>query len=84
MIYHFKTYIWLGTFRYNCTRGQLNNKGGEELHEINQSQDKTEIGKEIIWEQWTDILWSQSLEHEIVLQHEKVTCIKYLYWNLFQ
>ena len=27
-------YIWLGTFRYNCTRGELNNEGGGELHEI--------------------------------------------------
>ena len=49
IIFHIKTYTWLGTFRYNCIRGQLNNKGGGELHEIKQSQDKTEIGKEIIW-----------------------------------
>ena len=45
---HFKIYIRLGTFRYNCTLGQLNNKGGGELHEIKQSRDKTEIGKVII------------------------------------
>ena len=31
---YFKTYIWLATIRYNCTRGQLDNKGGEELNEI--------------------------------------------------
>ena len=44
-------YIWLGTFRYNCTRCQLNNEGGGggELHEIKWSRDKTKIGKEIIW-----------------------------------
>ena len=48
MIYQFKTYIRLRTFRNNCTRGQLNNKGGEELHEIKQSRGKAEIGKEII------------------------------------
>ena len=34
------------TFRYNCTWGQLNNKGGGELHEIKRRQNKTEIGKE--------------------------------------
>ena len=28
IIFHFKTYIRLGTFRYNCVRGQLNNEGG--------------------------------------------------------
>ena len=33
-------------FRYNCNPGQLNKEGGGELHEIKQSQDKTEIGKE--------------------------------------
>ena len=49
MTYHFKTYIWLGTFRYNCTEGQLNNEGGGELHETKQSQDKTKVGAEIIW-----------------------------------
>ena len=32
-------------FRYNCARGQLNNEGRGELHEIKRSQDKTEIGK---------------------------------------
>ena len=42
-------YILLGTFRYNCTRGQSNNEGGEELHEIKRRQDKREIGKEIMW-----------------------------------
>ena len=36
---HFKTYIWLGTFRYNCTWVQL----------IKRSRDKTKIDKEIIW-----------------------------------
>ena len=49
IIFPFKTYTWLGTFRYNCIRGQLNNEGGGELHEIKQSRDKTEICKEIIW-----------------------------------
>ena len=48
-MYHFKTYTWLGAFRYNCKRIQLNNEGGGELHEINRSRDKTEIGKEITW-----------------------------------
>ena len=33
IILHFKTYIWLGTFRCNCIWGQLNNEGGGELHE---------------------------------------------------
>ena len=28
-----KTYILLGTFGYNCTRGQSNNEGGKQLHE---------------------------------------------------
>ena len=41
--------IWLGTFGYNCRKGQLNNKGGGELHKIKWSQNKTEIAKEIIW-----------------------------------
>ena len=45
---HFKMYIRSGTFRYNCTLGQLNNNGGGEFHEIKQSRDKTEIGKLII------------------------------------
>ena len=40
--------IWLRTFRYNCSRGQLNNEGRRELHEIKQSRDKTEADKEII------------------------------------
>ena len=48
MIYHFKMYICLVTFIYNCTRGQLNNEGGGELHEIKWSRDKSKIGKEII------------------------------------
>ena len=39
MIYHFKTYIWLKAFTYNCTRGQLYNKRGGELYVIKQSQD---------------------------------------------
>ena len=47
--YHFKTYIWLGVFRYNCTQGQLNNEGEGEHHETKQSRDKTKIGAEIIW-----------------------------------
>ena len=47
--YHFKTYIWLGTFRYNCTQGQLYNEGEGELHETNQSREKTKVGAEIIW-----------------------------------
>ena len=38
-------YIWLETFRYNSTRGQLNSKGGEELHEIKRSRDKIEADK---------------------------------------
>ena len=41
-------YIWLGNFRYNCKRGQLNNEGRGELQEIKQSRDKTKIGKEIM------------------------------------
>ena len=32
----------------NCTRGQLNNEVGGELHEIKRSLGKNEIGKEII------------------------------------
>ena len=47
-INHFNIYIWLETFRYYCTWGQLNNEEGGELHEIKQSWDKMEIGKEII------------------------------------
>ena len=42
-------YIWLGTFRYNCTRGQLNNEGGRKFHQMQQSRNKTETDKEIIW-----------------------------------
>ena len=42
-------HIWLETFRYYCTWGQLNNEEGGEFHEIKQSWDKMEIGKEIIW-----------------------------------
>ena len=39
-------YMWLGTFRYNyCTQGQLNNEGGEELHETKRSRDKTTMDK---------------------------------------
>ena len=41
--------IWLGTFRYNCTRGQLNNEERGELNKIRRSWDKTKIEKEIIW-----------------------------------
>ena len=40
--------IRLGTFRYNCSQGQLNNEGKVEFHEMKQSRDKTEIDKEII------------------------------------
>ena len=46
--YHFKMYIGLGTFRYNCARGQLNNKGRGALHEIKRSRDKAKTGKETI------------------------------------
>ena len=45
IIYYFKTYVSLGTFRYNCARGQLNNEGGGKLYEIKRSRDKTGIGK---------------------------------------
>ena len=38
----------IGNFKIYCTRGQLNSEGGEELHEIKWSRDKTEIGKEIM------------------------------------
>ena len=41
--------IWLGPFRYNCTRGQLNNEERGELHNIKRSQDKTKVDKEILW-----------------------------------
>ena len=34
------TCIWLGTFRYNSTRGQFNNEGEGELYEIKRSSDK--------------------------------------------
>ena len=47
-------------FRYNCTRGQLNNEGEGELQELTQRQDKTEIGKEIIYKEQTNIFWSHS------------------------
>ena len=49
IICHFKTYMWLGTFRYNSTRGQLNNEEGGELHEIKRSRDIAETVKKIIW-----------------------------------
>ena len=39
--------IWLGTFKYNCTRVQLSNEGGRQLHKIKRSRDKTKIGKEV-------------------------------------
>ena len=32
--------IWLGTFRYNCTRCQLNNEKRGEIHNIKRSPDK--------------------------------------------
>ena len=44
----FKTYIWLGTFRYDCTWGHLNSEGGGELHAIKRSRNKMEIGKEMM------------------------------------
>ena len=58
---------WLETFRYNCTRGQINNEGGVELHEIKRSWDKTKIDKEIIWWKINKYLLN-SLAHEIVLR----------------
>ena len=45
IIYHFKTYIWSGTFRYYYTRGRLNYEGGGELQEIKRNQSKTKIDK---------------------------------------
>ena len=48
IVYLFKSYIGLRNFRYNCTRGQLNNELEEKPHEIKQSRGKTEIGKEVI------------------------------------
>ena len=68
-MHHLKPYI-LGTFRHNCTQGQLNNEGGGELHEIKQSQDKMEIGREIIWQR-VDKYLLKSLVHEIVFWQEK-------------
>ena len=62
-------HVWLGTFRYDCTRGQLNNEGGGELHKIKQSRDKTEIGKEMIW--WVNKYQMKSLTHEITIRHGK-------------
>ena len=39
-------YIYMiRNFKKNCTRGQLNNGRGRELHDIKQSRDKTEVGK---------------------------------------
>ena len=35
----------IGTSRYNCTRGQLNNEERGELHEIKRSRHITEIDK---------------------------------------
>ena len=77
IIYHFKTYTWLGTFRHNCIRSQLNNEGGGELHKIKRSWNKTVITKEIIWG-WTNILWSHSSLR--LFYDMKVTRTKYLYW----
>ena len=48
IINHFKTYIRLGTFRYNCVQGQLNNEGGGKLHEIKRNRDKAKTDKETI------------------------------------
>ena len=70
LIFHFKRYIWLETFRYNCTQSQLNNEGRGELHEVKRSRDKTEIGKEIIWQR-VKKYHLKSLAHEIVLRHKK-------------
>ena len=85
MIYHFKTYmigIWLGTFRYNCTWGQLNNKGRGGLDETKQSRDKTEIEKEIIY-------YRVNKYFEVTRAWDcfttwKVICIMHIYWNVFQ
>ena len=63
-------HVWLATFTYNCTRGQLNNKGGGKLHERKRSPDKTEIGKGIIWYRVHKHLL-KSRAHHIVLGHEK-------------
>ena len=38
----------IDNFRYNCIRGQFNNEGGGELHEVKQSRKKAEKRKEII------------------------------------
>ena len=55
-------HIWLETFRCNCTRVQLNNKRGGELHEI-KHRGKTEIGKEIIWGQKNNVcVWGYMLK----------------------
>ena len=65
--------MWLGSFRCNCTSGQLKKRGGGgELHEKKKkrSQNKMEIGKEIIWESVNKHLL-KSLAHEILLRHEK-------------
>ena len=35
-------------FQMYCTRGQLNNKGGQQFYEMKGSQGKTEIDKEMI------------------------------------
>ena len=51
-------------------REGISNKGGRELHEIKWSPDKTEVGKEIIWQRVNKYLF-KSLSHEIVLKHEK-------------
>ena len=39
-----RSLIWLGTFRYTCTRGQFNKEERGELHKIH-SQDKTQNSK---------------------------------------
>ena len=62
-------YIWSGSFRYNCARGQINNKGGGELHVIKRSRDKTERAKEIIWLRVKEYLL-KSLAHEIGLRYQ--------------
>ena len=65
--------IWLGTFKYNCSKGQLKNEGRGELHEIKQNRDKTEIDKEISKHRVNKYLLKALMHelHEIVLRHEK-------------
>ena len=83
IIYHFKRYIWLGTFRYNRTRGQLINRGGGELHEMKRSRDKN--GNR----QRNSGIKSKQISFENTRAWDcfttwKVICVFYLYWNVFQ